>query len=133
MPETVRYSTASFGLTQAEWDQATSELRDAILSRARARRMTWYGEVAPKITVIHVDPYSAMLNHLLGAILEDDHAAGRPLLTSIVTHKNGDKEPGDGFFEMARSLGYRFSEPFVFWSIQVQEVFKLYGRPDRAR
>jgi len=54
------------------------------------------------------------------------------LITSIVTHKYGDKEPGEGFYEKARSLGYRFREPFVFWSTQVQEVFKLYGRPGRA-
>ncbi len=34
------------------------------------------------------------MNHLLGANFEDEHAAGRPVLTSIVTHKYGDKEPG---------------------------------------
>jgi hypothetical protein len=63
------------------------------------------------------------------AILEDEHEAGRPLLTAIVTHKYGDKEPGNGFYDMARKLGYRFPEPFVFWSAQVQEVFKAHGRP----
>ena len=51
--------------------------------------------------------------------------------TSIVTHKDGDKEPGPGFYDMARKLGYRFDEPFVFWGSQVQEVFKVHGRPKR--
>ena len=93
--------------------------------------MTWYGEIAPEVTAFNVEPFSELMNHLLGEILEDDHANHRPLITSIVTHKYGDKEPGDGFYDKARSLGYRFNEPFVFWSTQVQEVFKMYGRPDR--
>ena len=53
------------------------------------------------------------------------------ILPEIVTHKFGDMEPGFGFYEMARTLGYRFSEPYVFWAQQVQEVFKMHGRPER--
>jgi hypothetical protein len=78
--------------------------------------------------VVRVDPFSALMNHLLGAVFEDEHRAGRPALTSIVTHKDGDKEPGSGFYDMARALGYDVSEPYVFWASQVQDVFKLYGR-----
>ena len=48
-------------------------------------------------------------------------------------HKHGDKEPGTGFYDMARSLGYRFDEPYVFWTQQVQDVFRLHGRPQRTR
>ena len=54
-----------------------------------------------------------------------------PALTSIVTHKYGDKEPGKGFYDKARELGYRFSEPYVFWIQQVQDVFKIHGEPVR--
>ena len=32
---------------------------------------------------------------------------------------------------MARKLGYRFKELSVFWSSQVQEMFKLQVRPGR--
>ena len=93
--------------------------------------MTWYGEVASRVESVQLDPYSGLMNHLLGAVFEEEHEAGRPALTSIVTHKYGDREPGSGFYEMARALGYRFSEPYVFWAEQVQAVFKLHGRPDR--
>lgn len=127
----MRTGGAIFGLTESEWDQALQELRDAILDAAASRRMTWYSEVAAKVEATHVEPFSALMNHLLGAILEEEHTAGRPLLTSIVTHKDGDKEPGPGFYEMARSLGYRFPEPYVFWATQVQDVFTRYGQ--RAR
>jgi hypothetical protein len=73
------------------------------------------------------------MNHLLGAIFRDEHEAGRPALTALVTHKHGDKEPGPGFYDMARKLGISFGEPYVYWSTQVQQVFQRYGRPRRVR
>jgi hypothetical protein len=69
------------------------------------------------------------MSHLLGAVFEDEYADGRPALTSIVTHKHGDKEPGGGFYDKARRLGYRFKEPYIFWAQQLQDVFKRYGKP----
>ena len=128
----MKRSDYRFGLTDEAWNEAKSQLRDAILDAAWERRMTSYGEVARRVTVTGLDPHSGLMNHLLGAIFEDECAAGRPALTSIVTHKDGDKEPGPGFYDMARKLGYTVDEPFVFWSSQVQEVFKLHGRPKRG-
>jgi len=122
-------SDSHFGLDDQQWDQAKAEVREAILDAAYDRRMTWYGEVASKVTAVHLDPYSSLMNHLLGAVFEDEHSGGRPALTSIVTHKHGDKEPGGGFYDKARSLGYRFKEPYLFWAEQVQDVFKRYGKP----
>ena len=122
-------SGSHFGLDDQQWDRAKIEVREAILEAAYERRMTWYGEVASKVTVVPLDPYSSLMNHLLGAVFEDEHAASRPALTSIVTHKYGDKEPGAGFYDKARSLGYRFKEPYIFWAQQVQDVFKRYGKP----
>ncbi|GIJ42925.1 hypothetical protein [Micromonospora andamanensis] len=129
----MRRTATQFGLTAQQWEAAQEEVRRAILDAAYDRRMTWYGEVAAKVDAADIDPYSALMNHLLGAVFEDEHAAGRPALTSIVTHKDGDKEPGLGFYAQARSLGYRFTEPYVFWAEQVQKVFTRYGRPRRSR
>jgi len=127
----MRRSGGQFGLTDQEWEEAKDQVRQAILDAAYDRRMTWYSEVAGSVDVVHLDPYSALMNHLLGAVFEDEHKAGRPALTSIVTHKDGDKEPGAGFYDMAKTLGYDVHEPYVFWASQVQDVFKLYGRPQR--
>lgn len=127
----VRTSASTFGLSEREWAEATDQLRRAILDAAWDRRMTYYSEVAPRVTAVQVDPFSALMNHLLGAVCEGEREAGRPMLTAIVTHKNGDKEPGPGFYDMARILGYQFTEPYVFWSTQVQDVFKLHGRRER--
>ena len=112
----MRRSGAQFGLADDQLQAAKGEVRAAILEAAYDRRMTWYGEIAGLATVVQLDPYSALMNHLLGAVFEDEYAAGRPALTSIVTHKYGDKEPGAGFYDMARSLDYRFEEPHVFWA-----------------
>jgi hypothetical protein len=128
----MRRSGSQFGLSDNDWDSALTEVRDAILEAAYDRRMTWYGEIASKVSTVALDPHSALMNHLLGAVFEQEHTAGRPALTSIVTHKYGDKEPGRGFYEMARSLGYTFGEPYIFWAEQVQAVFKLYGKPGRT-
>ena len=129
----MRRSGSQFGLTEQEWSDAVREVREAILKAAYERRMTWYGEVASQVTCVSLDPYSSLMNHLLGAVFEQEHESNRPALTCIVTHKYGDKEPGAGFYDMARSLGYRFSEPYVFWAEQVQDVFKSHGKPDRKR
>jgi len=128
----VKRSHYQFGLSDEAWDEAKGQLKDAILAAAWDRRMTSYGEAARRVTITDLDPHSGLMNHLLGEIFEEECAAGRPALTSIVTHKDGDKEPGPGFCDMARKLGYTFEEPFVFWSSQVQEVFKLHGRPKRG-
>ena len=63
-------------------------------------------------------------------MFEQEHENDRPALTSIVTHKYGDKEPGAGVYDMARNLGYHFREPCVLWAEQVQDVFKSHGKPD---
>lgn len=126
-------TTSRFGLSEDQWQSAKEQLRTAIMRAAWERQMTSYSEVASAVTAIMLDPHSALMNHLLGEIFRDEHEAGRPALTSIVTHKDGDKEPGPGFYDQARALGYRFTEPYVFWSMQVQDVFKLHGRPERHR
>lgn len=128
------WSTSSrFGLTGEQWAVAKDEVREAILNAAHDRRMTWYGEVAYGVSAVELDPHSPLMSALLGAVFEGEHDAGRPALTSIVTHKYGDKEPGPGFYDKARSLGYRFSEPYIFWAQQVQAVFKAHGKPDRSQ
>ncbi len=115
-------------MTETQWDEAKAEVRAAIVEAAEARRMTSYSEVASKVTTVRLEPYSSLMNHLLGAVFEDEKAAGRPALTAIVTHKSGDLEPGAGFYQEARALGYQFDEPYVFWAQQVQNVFKRCGR-----
>lgn len=128
----MRRTSSKFGMSDAAWEGAKDQLRQAIIEAARDRRMTSYSEIAPRVTTVHVEPHSALMNHLLSAILEDESGSGRPLLTAIVTHKNGDLEPGAGFYDAAKALGHSVHEPLAFWSSQVTAVFKTYGRPART-
>jgi hypothetical protein len=51
------------------------------------------------------DHREGIMGELLGEISEAEHAAGRGMLSVIVTHKNGDMDPGEGFFNCAEGLG----------------------------
>jgi hypothetical protein len=117
----MKRSAARFGLSDEQWEAAVSEVRAAILEAAYDYRMTWYGEVASKVSAVPLEPYSALMNPLLGEVFEMEHRVGRPALTALVTHKDGDKEPGPGFYDMARSLGCQFSEPYVYWTTEVEK------------
>lgn len=123
----MRRNGSQFGLSDQQWEAAKQQLRAAILNAARDRRMTWYGEIAGQVSAVHLDPDSALMNHVLGGVFEDEYDAGGPALTSIVAPQYGDKEPAPGFYHDARTLGYRFTDPFEFWTEQVEKVFKEHG------
>ncbi len=93
----MRRPGSRFELSDEQWRAAADQVREAILDAAYDRRMTWYGEIADRVSAVELDPHSPLMNALLGAVFEQEHDAGRPALTSIVTHKYGDKEPGEVF------------------------------------
>ena len=124
----VRRTAAQFGLTEEHWATAKHQVRAAILNAAYERRMTWHAEIANQVDVIRLDPDSSLMSDLLGAVFEDEYAAGGPALTSIVTVRYGDREPSSAFYTEARTLGYRFVEPLTFWTEEVHKVFAEHGR-----
>lgn len=62
---------------------------------------------------------------MLGEISEDEHNAGRPMLTALVVTGKG--IPGDVFFSVARSLGKLASanpaEEMKFWMEEKRRVY----------
>tara|TARA_A100000171_G_scaffold35638_2_gene34189 strand:+ start:7084 stop:7461 length:378 start_codon:yes stop_codon:yes gene_type:complete len=46
------------------------------------------------------------IGDLLGEISEWEHEKDRPLLSSLVRHKSGKHEQGDGFYKLCEYLGY---------------------------
>jgi hypothetical protein len=97
------------------------------LTSAHERMMTTYTEVAGKVTAINLTPHSEALRRILGEILEEEYETSRLALTALVTHKTGDLEPGPGFYNKAREVGWKFSDPHEFWWRQVEAIFKRYG------
>ena len=55
-----------------------------------------------------------------------EHEHGRPLLGVIINNIRKHR-PGDGFFVLARNLGYEFADEDRFWRLHVMRVF-LYWR-----
>ena len=65
----------------------------------------------------------------LGEISEFEVSQGRPMLSAIVVHKEGQsyKDPGGGFYKWARHLGrYHGEYDYIFWATEVKEVHDEY-------
>jgi len=46
------------------------------------------------------------------------------MLSSIVVHKQGDMQPGPGFFDLAKQLGHKNSDVIKLWIGEVKNVFR---------
>jgi hypothetical protein len=45
-----------------------------------------------------------LIGDWLGEISEHEYSKGRPLLSCLITHKNGMREQGDGFYKLCERL-----------------------------
>ena len=54
------------------------------------------------------------------------HQEARPLLSAVVTHKNGDRTSANGFFKIAWELGqYKEGDPEQYWRQELERVWQL--------
>ena len=98
-----------------EWNVANTQLRAALVERAKVRGMIPYSELVEKITIIELEPNSFALAAMLGEVSTEEDAADRGMLSVIVVHKEGDMQPGPGFFELAGELGRDTSDILKCW------------------
>lgn len=83
------------------------QLYDRLTVIAKSEDIVTYGQIAPVVGLsMDVDADRAKMSAYLEEIVRNEHAAGRPLLTSIVVHAGGDNNPGEGFFQIATELKY---------------------------
>jgi len=110
----------------------TSEYRavlELLLSIARDRHPPVNYDRIFKLLRLKSGNYAAgEAGHLLGEISERMHLQGEPMLSALVVNK-ATRIPGDGFFELARSLGKLEANASVqeqrqFWQ---QEIEATYG------
>jgi hypothetical protein len=72
---------------------------------ARYRGTITYQEVAEAMGITPTGGHMAKeVGRIADEISEDEHRAGRPMLSAILVHK-GDGKPGKGFFDLAKDLG----------------------------
>lgn len=93
-----------FGKTEAAWLASIHQGIVSLIKVATARSDLSYTDFTRTITAIHFEPHSIMLNQLLDDISRQEAAAGRAMLSVIVRHKDGDRQPGPGFFVLAKQL-----------------------------
>ena len=96
--------TTKYGYKAEDWETVKEEMRQILVERVRLRGMISYSDHVSRIETIRMEPDSFALAHMLGEVSEED-TAGRGVLSVIVVQKDGDMEPGPGFFQLAKRLG----------------------------
>lgn len=123
-----------YGYPEEVWENAKQEGTALLVSYAQNRRMVPYSEFVAHIHAVQFEgPHDPRLWHLLGEITEAESLAGRGMLSSLVVHKDGDYQPGPGFFELARRLGRDVQDIEKFWIQEVKRVFAAWANPRGPR
>ena len=112
------------GFDPSAWEAVKNEARAIMIARASVRGMIPYSELVAQIQSVKMAPHDARLAHFLGEIAAEDDEAGLGLTTVVVVHKNGDMQPGPGFFELAKSRGRNTDDILSCW---VNELHKVHG------
>lgn len=116
-----------FGFSDKEWQAAKDEAKEILIERAKVRGMISYSELAQLIQVVSLEAHDQRLFHLIGEISTEEDEAGRGMLSVIVVHKQGDMQPGPGFFELAEKLGRDTSDILECWVRELHKVHAYWG------
>lgn len=125
MPSPPKYVIqGSFDIDADTWSAAKDEIRRVLIQNAKQRSMIPYSELVALVRSVHFTPHDRRLFAILGQLSVDEHDQGRPLLSVLVVHKTGDMQPGEGFFELAESLGRDTKDVLKSWIVEVQKVYQ---------
>lgn len=118
----------SFDVPADRWAAATAEVRAVLIQKAKQRAMVPYSELVGLVTSVNFGAHDQRLFAMLGQVSIEEDANGRPLLSVLVVHKNGDMKPGPGFFELATSLGRDTRDTDRAWIAETQKVYQYRNR-----
>jgi hypothetical protein len=86
-------------------EHVNKDLYDRLVAAARHREVLFYSQVAPMLRLNFESPADRnRIGHLLGEISRFEHDEGRPMLSSIVWHKDM-SSPGPGLYKLGVELG----------------------------
>ena len=117
--------SGKYGYSLTEWEKTKEEIRKILISRAKIENPISYSELTNRITTIQIEPQEYAFHEMLGEISIAEDNAGRGLLTALVIQKEGNKMPGQGFFDLAKERGKVFSDKDDFW---IKELNSLYSK-----
>ena len=120
------------GFPEDAWRAAKQEARQVMIERARVRGMIAYSDLVRRIASVRFAAHDPRLFHLLGEISSEEDAAGRGMLTVLVVHKDGDMQPGPGFFELAQRLGRSTNDVLECWVDELHRVHAVWSKEPTA-
>jgi len=120
-------SKSKFGIPRRIWEAARQEAVAVKIDRARLRGMVLYSDLVRQIRSVKLAPHDPRLFHLLGEISVEEDAAQRGMLTVLVVHKIGDRQPGQGFYELASQLGRDTSDVLSCWVAEIHRVHAIWS------
>lgn len=115
-----------YGYPLSDWNDAKEEMRQILIEKAKAGKTIAYSELTARLHTITFAPRSSAFAAILGEISTEENSAGRGMLTVIVVHKQGDMQPGPGFFELAETLGRDTSDIEKCWINEINWVFSIW-------
>jgi alpha-ketoglutarate-dependent taurine dioxygenase len=116
-------------MSQKKWIEAKTEMRELLVQRAKRgpndpQSLISYSELVGQVSAMSLAPDSHELAEMLREIAMAENEDDRGMLSVLVVHKDGDRLPGPGFFDLARQLGRRVTDPTQFW---IEELKKVYA------
>lgn len=118
----------AFGFPHAKWRAAQNQAREILIAKARAKGFITYSDLAAQITAIEFAYDDERFFALLGTLASEEEAAGRGLLSVLVIHKQGDQQPGKGFYRLAKYWGRRIPDPTQFWVEEFKRVWAYWQK-----
>ena len=115
------------GFPEQSWKTAKKEATTVLRDVARKRRLISYSDLCGKISSISFEPHDVRYFKFLGEVSSDEADKGRGLLTVLVVHKNGDQQPGPGFFELAQDWGRDVSDIYACWISELTDVHNYWA------
>lgn len=101
--------------SKLQWDGALREARRTLEIVAKKRGQITYSDLAKQITFIPFQPRDWDLGVLIGQLSNESLEAHGFMISSLVVHKYGDQEPGNGFFTFAQQIGLNVTDRLKFW------------------
>jgi len=92
---------------------------------ATAEALITYGELARRIKALPYAPNSRALTDLLCKISQAENVAERGMLSVVVVRKDRGL-PGEGFFDLARKLGFSIEDQRDFWERERAKVYEVW-------
>lgn len=83
------------------------EIRNKLIGLARLRTTWTYSQLNEQLNLglnFGFDQDRALIGDWLGEISRHEFDRKRPLLSSLITHKSGMREQGDGFYKLCQEL-----------------------------